>query len=229
MSPQVLRWVLPEALTRFKAAVDARRWTTALVCAGPGHMLSLCLDLIRAGLVPGRDLPAVIGVAVAHSDGDGRLTELLVNLRARGQRIFDGDRRSWEKTFASLPERLTIYRGVSEAERGPDYGVSWTLFRPRAIARIRELGTARPLLLIATVDKSDICGLLTERFESEVLALSADLKDVRRVPLEAPCDEGTCLKPRDRAEWADWVARMGATEISRRAGVALPDVLSVFQ
>ncbi len=73
--------------------------------------------------------------------------------------------------LASLPERVAVWRGVSNAEHAE--GFSWTLSRRRAhwFAKRWALEGTSPLLLSGTVAKADVIAYLAKRGEREIVAL----------------------------------------------------------
>ena len=77
--------------------------------------------------------------------------------------------------FASLPERVTIYRGQTAGRRA---GISWTTERERAewFAR-RYPFRGEPVLLSGRVKRSDIIAVFTGRRDSEVLVLPRHVRD----------------------------------------------------
>ena len=79
--------------------------------------------------------------------------------------------------FASLPDRVTVYRGLRPKEYDPNYiGFSWTLSRDVAERFANEFRKARwgdpnsePVLLKAEIDKEQIVWLIFERDEREAV------------------------------------------------------------
>jgi hypothetical protein len=83
----------------------------------------------------------------------------------------------------SLPERVTIYRGVQRPSRY--VGISWTLDREVAewFAGRNTLGGGIPTLLSGHAKKSNIVAVFTGRNESEVLILPRHVRGRGEMPL----------------------------------------------
>lgn len=169
----------------------------------------------------GRDIDATT-LAHALSLGDfprreyRRLCSALRVLLACGIRVFDGD--AARAAFASLPPRVTIYRGTCVAEvTSGEHGLCWSLDcavaggfalrheiarfavrgRPDVAAQLIADGFDSPsVVLIAAVRRDDIAGVLLERGEREVIALPEHLSDVRPArpdPISIPLEDDPWL------------------------------------
>jgi hypothetical protein len=80
------------------------------------------------------------------------------------------------KFFASLPDKVTIYRGCGPENRD---GLSWTLDRDvaRIFPTLNRYHQKMPLLITTTVSKKQIVAVKLDREESEVIAL-VDPQDI---------------------------------------------------
>jgi len=173
-------------VAQLKRAVESRDWLGALLCVDSGRRTELCIQLWN--LIPDEDKPDVLADAISGGDFPfgcrTKLISILSELLEDGRRVFDGE--AARKGFNDLPERVQIYRGTTEAE-GTDYGVCWTLSLEKAEwfatkhGRFRNTGSA-PVILSAIVDRDDICGLLLERNESEVLFFLIGKVNVKSKP-----------------------------------------------
>jgi hypothetical protein len=129
-----------------------------------------------------------LAMEVAISIGDllhrqrGFFISALRELKSAGLRVYDSD--AARDAFNELPERIRIFRGtVSQEAAEGQYGVCWTLKSETARwfatqqERFRN-HESQPAILTATVAREDICGLLVEREESEVVVCPADCADI---------------------------------------------------
>jgi hypothetical protein len=86
------------------------------------------------------------------------------------------------KWLASLPERVTVYRGQAAGRRA---GISWSTDRAVGgrFAR-RSAWSGEPVLLTGRIRRSDVIAAFTGRNESEVLAFPRHVRDRReeRIP-----------------------------------------------
>ena len=176
----------PELLGRLKSSVELGDWTAALLCVGSGARISLCMDLWP--IIPKSDRAQVLAEAISGGDEPRRerdmLCAVLGALHRQNRRIFDSD--TAEESFKNLPSQVTIYRGTTESE-GDNYGVCWTLSRDKAVWFATQHGRFRntespPVILSATVQRDDICGLLVERGEREVVICPSLIGAVDRSP-----------------------------------------------
>ena len=174
---EVLRWVDPALHDLFREAFTARDWCGALSRTSSENRISLCVDLVIAKLIPEQDLPEVLAQAISSGDmlyqERNMLCAMLGQLHQKKRLVFDGE--AARAAYDALPAQVTIYRGTTEAEGG-GYGICWTLDRERAKwfatkhVRFRNLRSP-PVVLSALVQREDICGLLFEREEQDVLVL----------------------------------------------------------
>ncbi len=84
------------------------------------------------------------------------------------------------KVYKSLPEKVTIYRGMTQAEaRKKEYGISWTLTKERAeffaYTYIRNHRTRKwkKTVVEMQVDRDRIIAYFNERKEQEVIVYNA--------------------------------------------------------
>lgn len=174
---RVTRWVRSVMLDLLTERVHAGDWMGVLVLAESENRISLCMDLFTAQLVPEAEWPEVLARAISGGDDPcrerDRLCTVLARLHGEGRRVFDSE--AARLTFADMPERVTIHRGTVDDETAEqEYGVCWTLDRDRAHWFATKHGRFRntrspPVLLTTAVDREDICGLLVDRNEKEVL------------------------------------------------------------
>jgi len=166
------------------SAVRKGDWEQALNLAA-----STCRPTVLKRLWPRLTLDQkalAMELAVANGDLLHRqrpfLVAALAELKGAGRRIYDSHMA--RRIFRELPERVRIYRGTvrQEVERA-QYGVCWTLKSETARwfasqqERFRRRD-AQPAILTATIARDDICGLLIERQESEVVICPADCQDI---------------------------------------------------
>ena len=179
---EVLRWIDPALHDLFREALTTRDWREAFCLTNSENVISLCVDLVIAKLISEQDIPDALAEAISRGDMPHRernmLCALLGTLHRKKRRAFDGD--TARAAYDALPAHVTIYRGTTEAEGG-EYGVCWTLDRERAEWFAKEHGRFRnfrspPVVLSAVVQREDICGLLFERQEQEVLILPRGLR-----------------------------------------------------
>ena len=78
--------------------------------------------------------------------------------------------------LAKLPERIKIYRGMTEKEYySGDYGISWTLYKPMAeffafvYPRNYSTNHLKKMVAEAEVAKSNIIAFLNDRTEQELI------------------------------------------------------------
>jgi phage terminase large subunit-like protein len=166
------------------SAVRKGDWEQALMLAGSGSRPTVLKRLWpRLSL---EQKPLAMELAVANGDLLHRqrafLVAALAELKAAGRRVYDSDMA--RRTFRELPERVRIFRGTVKQEAdGHQYGVCWTLKSETARwfasqqERFRRRA-AQPAILTATIAREDICGLLIERQESEVVICPADCSDI---------------------------------------------------
>jgi hypothetical protein len=166
------------------AAVRKGDWEQALMLAG-----SSSRPTVLKRLWPRLNLdqkPLAMELAVANGDLLHRqrafLVAALAELKAAGRRVYDSDMA--RRVFRELPDRIRIFRGTVQQEAdGQQYGVCWTLKSETARwfasqqERFRR-HEVQPAILTATIAREDICGLLVERQESEVVICPADCSDI---------------------------------------------------
>lgn len=85
-------------------------------------------------------------------------------------------------TFSQLPETLPVYRGA-QAYLNED-GLSWTLSLDRAAWFATRFHPDEPVLIQATVMKSEVIALLLGRGEEEVLVFPENLTNLTYLELE---------------------------------------------
>lgn len=130
--------------------------------------------------------PLAMEVAISIGDLLHRQRSFFIDalreLKTAGLRVYDGD--AARVAYADLPERVRIFRGtVSQEADAGQYGVCWTLKSETARwfacqqERFRH-HESQPAILTATVAREDICGLMFEREESEVVVCPADCADI---------------------------------------------------
>jgi hypothetical protein len=130
--------------------------------------------------------PLAMEVAISIGDLLHRQRAFFISalreLKTAGLRVYDGD--AARAAFMELPERIRIFRGtVSQEAQAGQYGVCWTLKSETARwfasqqERFRH-HESQPAILTATVAREDICGLLVEREESEVVVCPSDCSDI---------------------------------------------------
>jgi hypothetical protein len=177
----------PTLRSRLVECVKTKEWERAFLLPSSTRRVSFFIDLAAEGLIPrgewARLLPDAISTGDLLRHDRDRLIVILRAFRASGETIFDGD--SARAAYMTLPDRVIIHRGTVTAEADSrKYGVSWTLDPEKgrwfatAPHRCRNWGS-RPALLSAEVERSDICGLLLDRQESEILVCPDTLQDVR--------------------------------------------------
>lgn len=76
------------------------------------------------------------------------------------------DKEDYEK-YTSLPEKLTIYRGVRNPEY--KYEMSWTLSKSKAEWFANRFDSDNPIVLKVLIDKKDILCYTNDRGEDEVI------------------------------------------------------------
>lgn len=122
-----------------------------------------------------RDEQAAVFIGfLAASDQPHRhrvqLAKWLTDYCTLGAVMFDGQ--SARRAHLNLPDRFSVYRGVSQLEnRKTSYGVSWTMDEGIAehfAKRLHDQGHSAHVLSIS-VTAEDVRGLLYERDEQEVL------------------------------------------------------------
>lgn len=188
---KVLRHVNPMAHEMFAERALAGDWQGALILTDSERRISLYIDMTIAELIPRENTDAL---AYAISNGGVPLSErdmLIITLGRflkEGRRVFDGDEA--RRAFEALPDQVTIYRGTAEAEADSrEYGVCWTIDRDKAEwfatkhGRFRNTASA-PVVLSANVNRADVCGLLWDRGEKEVLVLPRSLVGVIAEPVQ---------------------------------------------
>jgi hypothetical protein len=163
---------------KLRALIQRHDWIAALSMVGSHERLPLLArEWPRVATV---DRARVLAEALCGGDLPRRelsfLRSALAELREAG--ILAYDLEAARVLHEQLPEQVTIYRGTVTAElANGQIGVCWTL--DRSIAewfateheRFRTLGSV-PLVLQTTIAKHEVCGLLLERQEAEVLAVS---------------------------------------------------------
>jgi hypothetical protein len=172
----------------FIGNAQAGDWQSALCKTGSEHRISLYMDLLISKLIPPEDETDALAYAISTGDLPHRERDLLCALLARfhreGRRVFDGD--AARAAFDALPSLVAIYRGTVAAE-GNEYGVCWTLDRAKAHwfatkhGRFRNINSPA-VILSATVRRDEICGVLWDRQEQEVLVAPALLREVVSTP-----------------------------------------------
>jgi hypothetical protein len=166
------------------SAVRKGDWEQALMLAGSSSRPTVLKRLWPRLTLDQK--PLAMELAVANGDLLHRqrafLVAALAELKAAGRRVYDSDMA--RRSFRELPERLRIFRGTVQQEAdGGQYGVCWTLKSETARwfasqqerFRRRE---AQPAILTAMIAREDICGLLIERQESEVVICPADCTEI---------------------------------------------------
>ncbi len=168
------------------AALRAGDWEQTLMLAGSGSRPTLLKRLWpRLNMT---QKPLAMELAIANGELLRRqrpfLIKALTELKAAGIRVFDGD--AARNAFAELPQHVRIYRGTVKAEgdSATSCGVCWTL-RPEIAKwfayehdRFHAPKAPPPVIRSATIERDNICGLLFERDESEVLVCPADCIDI---------------------------------------------------
>lgn len=88
--------------------------------------------------------------------------------------------------FSALPETLTVYRGCGPRNRK---GASWTLERDVAVKFpfFSRYEVESPLLISATVEKSNVLAFKQGRNESEIITFSAVPFAVEPIPVKQDC------------------------------------------
>lgn len=174
----------PALVRQLRSAVEVKDWTGALLCVGSRERISLCVYLWP--IIPDDDRACVLAEAISCGDEPryerDNLCAMLSTLHDQNKRLFDCE--AAKEAFNNLPTQVTIYRGTTEAE-GDNYGVCWTLSRDKAVFfatkhyRFRNTKSP-PVILSATIQRDDICGLLVERNEREVLICPSQIGAVGR-------------------------------------------------
>ena len=187
---RAFKWVRAEQHSMLIECIEAGRGHDALYLANSEDRLPLCMALWKR--IPPTERAAVLAGAIAGGDLPVRvwrpLNRALCELRDAGQLVFDGE--AARSAFRELPEMVTVYRGTVQAEVDADmFGVCWTLDRRRAVWFATKHGRFRntrspPVLLETKIPRTDICGLLFERNEREVLIATASI--YRNKPVAQP-------------------------------------------
>ena len=174
----------PACVGQLKSAVELGDWTGALLCVGSRERISLCVYLWP--IIPDNDRACVLAEAISCGDAPryerDNLCAMLSALHEQNKRLFDS--KAAKEAFNNLPTQVTIYRGTTESE-GENYGVCWTLSRDKAVFfatkhyRFRNTKSL-PVILSATIKRDDICGLLVERNEREVVICPSQIGAVGR-------------------------------------------------
>jgi hypothetical protein len=170
--------------TDITCAVRKGDWEQALMLAG-SHSRPTVLKRLWPRLHL-EQKPLAMELAISVGDLLHRqrafLIAALAELKAAGLRVFDGE--AARVAFHELPERIRIFRGtVSQEAAARQYGVCWTLKSETARwfssqqERFRH-HESQPAILTATIAREDICGLLVEREESEVVICPHDCSDI---------------------------------------------------
>jgi hypothetical protein len=166
------------------AAVRKGDWEQALMLAGSSSRPTVLKRLWPRLNLDQKTL--AMELAVANGDLLHRqrafFVAALAELKAAKRRVYDSDMA--RRVFRELPDRIRIFRGTVKQEAdGRLYGVCWTLKSETARwfasqqERFRH-HEAQPAILTATIARDDICGLLVERQESEVVICPADCTDI---------------------------------------------------
>jgi hypothetical protein len=184
-SPEARKEIPPGLLGLFIERAKERNPSDILILANPSRRVPLALAM-ASGYSDLREMSRVLADAIQMGETfewAGILRSLVAGLAAEGFPLFDCDEA--EKAFEALPNVVPVYRGGLRTELvGPRFGISWTLSRDKAIwfasrAEFKEWGPAGELLGMgrrpptalfeAKVKRADICGLMLEREEEEVL------------------------------------------------------------
>jgi hypothetical protein len=186
------KWVRQELHPMLAEGVLAGKWDYALGLAESENRLPLCMALWKR--IPATERAAVLAEAITGGDLPVRvwvpLNRALLELRDAGQLVFDGE--AARSAYRELPETVTVYRGTVQAEVDEyAFGVCWTLDRGRAVWFATKHGRFRntrspPVLLEAKVPKADVCGLLFDRNEREVLVATATIYKSKPVAHPVP-------------------------------------------
>lgn len=185
---RVLKHIDPLLRIQFRDAVRRSDWVDALICVSSQVRISLAMDMFLSRVIPFDSWAPVLARAISSGDLPCRERQMLVacleRLHRAGRLVVDGERA--REVFASLPERVMIHRGTVAAE-GSTYGVCWTMEVQQARWFATEHGRFRntrspPGVLTAQVNKADICGVLIDRAEDEVLIVPDRIRDVTSVP-----------------------------------------------
>ena len=177
----------PWAMQHYDEAVDKGAWRDLLMLADSHDRLVWLLAIYRDLPLTTQEAADLLVDTVSSSDRPMMhcglsLCFCLMDLLNAGARGYDSEvaRRTWE----GFEDRISVYRGTVQAEVDQaGYGVCWTT--DPAVAewfatehgRFRNLSSP-PVLLTATIDKSDIVGVATDREESEVLLCGDPLLEV---------------------------------------------------
>jgi hypothetical protein len=180
------------------------------------HRLTRALDALPA--LPLDAWPRALGTAIAKGDflnlDRDRLCAVLALLHRLHLPVVDTD--DARTQFASLPARLTVWRGTCTAELdSKQWGVSWSLDRAAAshfalrheIARFsidqagrhdigEKLGPgfrSASAILAVRVHRADVAGLLITRGEREILIHPSQLRHVRVADHDVDAFEGVDL------------------------------------
>jgi len=187
---RALKWVRQELHAMLAERIEAQRWDYALGLAESENRLPLCMALWKR--IPAAERAAVLAEAITSGDLPARvwvpLNQALIELHDAGQLVFDGE--AARSAYQELPSTVAIYRGTVQAEVDQyAYGVCWTLDRGRAVwfatrhGRFRN--TRSPAVILETeIPKTEICGLLFDRGEREVLLATRSI--YRSKPVARP-------------------------------------------
>jgi hypothetical protein len=175
-------------------AVAERDWHTYIFAHERPHRFDAIRTIIAEGHASIDDLWTVIGDAWSDSENIWKFSNdwlMLWQTKSRKRHLVmdKEDLAVWR----SLPDRLTIYRGVGsendwDAEEECIWGLSWSLDRQQAVwfAHRSASGRKCPFIATASIRKRHCFAYFDGRKESEIvvnpakLPLRFDLKKLRR-------------------------------------------------